>query len=181
MSDKKPRDEGMRTRQQNIEYLNNTTYVFYSRAEHTAYMAIDLNNDFICSTFVVAAAIFEFIAVDRMATSSVHQSESATAAKYALSCPDFDIIIDMRKLNARSKGDTFNMFCAKMAELVDGRMDDHRHGEALFMPVATSIPNIIKITVDTLELQHVPKTFEESGIQVPSLVWVTLQFCAKNP
>ena len=48
-----------------------------------------------------------------------------------------------------------------MVELVDGRVDDRRHGETLFMPVATSIPNLIKITVDALELQHAPKTLEE--------------------
>ena len=49
------------------------------------------------------------------------------------------------------------------------------------MPIANSIPNLIKTIVDALELQHTPKTLEESGIQVPSLTWVTLQFCAKNP
>ena len=48
------------------------------------------------------------------------------------------------------------------------------------MPMATTIPNLIKITVDTLEIQHTPKTLEESGIQVPSLVRATLQLCAKN-
>ena len=47
-----------------------------------------------------------------------------------------------------------------MAELVDGRMDDRRHGETLFMPVATSISNLIKIIVYSLELQHAPKTLE---------------------
>jgi hypothetical protein len=49
------------------------------------------------------------------------------------------------------------------------------------MPVATYIPNLIKITVDALWLQHAPKTLEKSWIEVPSLTWVTPQFCAKNP
>ena len=60
-------------------------------------------------------------------------------------------------------------------------MNDRRRGDTLYMPVATSIPNLIKKTVDALQLQHAPKTVEESGIAVPSLTWVTLQFCAKNP
>ena len=46
---------------------------------------------------------------------------------------------------------------------------------------ATSIPNMIKITVNALELQHTPKTLEESRVYMPSLMWVTLQICAKNP
>jgi hypothetical protein len=49
------------------------------------------------------------------------------------------------------------------------------------MPVATSIPSLIKRTIDALLVQHHPKTLEEVGVQVPSLTWVSLQFCAKNP
>jgi len=48
------------------------------------------------------------------------------------------------------------------------------------MPIATSVPNLIKITVAALETKHAPKTLEEAGIQCPSSSWVTLQFCPKN-
>ncbi len=51
----------------------------------------------------------------------------------------------------------------------------------LFMPVATSIADLIKKTVAALEADHAPKTLEEVGIQVPGLMWVSVQFCAKNP
>ena len=54
-------------------------------------------------------------------------------------------------------------------------------GNTLFMPVATSIPSLIQKTVDALLVQHSPKTLEETWVQVPSLTWVSLQFCAKNP
>ncbi len=54
-------------------------------------------------------------------------------------------------------------------------------GTTLFMPVATSIPSLIQKTVEALLLQHSPKTLEEAGVKVPSLTWVSLQFCAKNP
>ena len=54
-------------------------------------------------------------------------------------------------------------------------------GNKLFMPVATSIPNLIKKTVEALENKHAPKSFQEVGIQVPSEMWVSTQFCPKNP
>jgi hypothetical protein len=54
-------------------------------------------------------------------------------------------------------------------------------GDKLYLPVATSIPNLIKMTVDALEAEHAPKTLEEVGIQVPGLMWVSVQFCPKNP
>jgi hypothetical protein len=49
------------------------------------------------------------------------------------------------------------------------------------MLVATSIADLIKKTVDALEADHAPKTLEEVGIQVPGLIWVSIQCCAKNP
>ena len=45
-----------------------------------------------------------------------------------------------------------------MAELVEGRVNDRRHGDTMYMPVATYIPNLIKITIDALQLQHALKT-----------------------
>ena len=54
-------------------------------------------------------------------------------------------------------------------------------GIALYMPVATSIPSLVKKTIDGLLEEHAPKTLEEARIKVPSLTWVQLQFCPKNP
>ena len=39
-----------------------------------------------------------------------------------------DIIVDMRKLNAHPKSDTFDKLWVKMAEFVEGRVCDRRHG-----------------------------------------------------
>jgi len=111
----------------------------------------------------------------------VNQEVAATTSRYALNCFDVEIIVDMRRLNTRPKGDAFDCFRDKMAELVEGRVDDRRHEDTLFMPIATFVPNLINKTIDVLELQHAPKTMEEIGIQVLSLTWVTFQFCAKNP
>jgi hypothetical protein len=61
-------------------------------------MAAVVNKDFVCIT-AAAQAIFEFITGDRMANTCVHQEAAAVAARYALNCPNTDIIVDMRKLN----------------------------------------------------------------------------------
>ena len=53
-------------------------------------------------------------------------------------------------------------------------------GNKLYMPVVTSIADLIKKTVVALEADHAPKTLEEVAIQVPGLTWVSIQFCAKN-
>jgi len=118
-----------------------------------------------------------------MITTFVTQEAPAAAARYALNCPNYEIIVDMRRLNARPKSDALDKYWAKMAELLEGRVNDRRHGDSrdtLYMPIVTSIPNLIKITVNALKLQHTPKTLEESEIHVPSLTWVNVQFCAKN-
>jgi hypothetical protein len=49
------------------------------------------------------------------------------------------------------------------------------------MPVAVSIPHLIKKTVEALEAEHAPKSLKEAGIQVPSKMWVSFYFCPKNP
>ena len=143
----------MNTSQRNIEYLKKNTTVYHSRAERSAYMAAVVNKSFVSST-AAAHAIFEFITGDRMATTCVTQEDAVEAARYALNCPDNDIIVDMRRLNARPKGDAFDKLWAKMSELVEGRVNDRRHGDTLYMPIANSIPNLIMITIDALELQH---------------------------
>jgi hypothetical protein len=97
-----------------------------------------------------------------------------------------------------------------MAEVVEGRVDGRRHGELplicivslcvihgldtinihfvnddcvgnkLYLPVATSISNLIKKTVEALEVEHAPLTLEQARIEVPGVMWVSMQFCPKN-
>ena len=80
------------------------------------------------SNTTAAQAIFKFITGDQLDTHII--CEVATkAVRFALNCHDFDIIVDMRKLNARPKHNTLDKFWAKMAEMVEGRVSDRRHGE----------------------------------------------------
>jgi hypothetical protein len=52
LSDKEARDEGMNTSQKNIEYLNKNTSLYHSRVEHTAFMPVVVNKNFVCSIVV---------------------------------------------------------------------------------------------------------------------------------
>ena len=49
------------------------------------------------------------------------------------------------------------------------------------MPVATSIPSLVKKTIDRLIEEHAPKTSEEIGIKFPSITCVQIQLYANNP
>ena len=60
--------------------------------------------------------------------------EASMAAKFALNCQDPNIVLDMRKLNARPKSDIFDQIWAMMATIMDGSVSDRRHGKLLYIP-----------------------------------------------
>jgi hypothetical protein len=57
---KNERDEGMTRSQNNVDYLNNNTSLYHSRAERTSYMAIVINTNFVNGTGA-AQAIYGYI------------------------------------------------------------------------------------------------------------------------
>ena len=90
-------------------------------------MSTVVNTNFISST-AAAQAVYEFITGNVMPKSSFG-SEALATARFALNYQDPDIIVDMRKLNARVTNDLFDPFWAKMAVVVEGRVHDRRNGE----------------------------------------------------
>jgi hypothetical protein len=92
-------------------------------------MAAVVNKNFV-SSVAATQAIYEFITGDKLSVNFVHP-DVAQAAKLALNCQDLDIVLDLRKLNARPKSDIFDQFWAMMATTVNGRVSDRRHGELL--------------------------------------------------
>jgi len=120
-SDSKGREEGMSKSQANIDFLNKNTSIYHSRAERSAYLATVLNTNFVNGT-AAAQAIFEFITGGVMSNNFV-SPDAIAAARFALNCQDPDIIVDLRRLNARPKNVLFDPFWAKMAKVVqDGLM-----------------------------------------------------------
>jgi hypothetical protein len=92
-------------------------------------MATVVNQHFVCGK-AAAQVMFEFIIGDHMPNDAIG-ADSEAAARYALNSQDDDIIVDLRKLNARPKDPLFDKFWAKMATVVEGRVDDRRHGELM--------------------------------------------------
>jgi hypothetical protein len=104
--------------------------MYRSREERSAYLATVVNKNFINST-TAAQALHEFVTGDLMSSTSLSQDVIA-ASRYALNCQDPDIIVDFKKLNGRPKNELFDSFRAKMVVVVEGRVDDRRHGEITF-------------------------------------------------
>jgi hypothetical protein len=114
--------------QKNIDFLHKNTAIYHTRAERTAYLAAVVNKNFVQNA-AAAQAIYEFITGDKLSTNFVN-SDASEVAKFALNCRNPDIVIDLRTLNARPKSDVFDQFWAMMAQVVDGRVNDRRHGES---------------------------------------------------
>ena len=107
-SEKKERDEGMNKSQANIDFLNKNTSTYHSRAERSAYLANVLNTNFVNGT-TATQAIYEFITGGVMSTSFV-SPDAITAPRFALNCQDPNIIVDLRRLNARLHNTMFDPF-----------------------------------------------------------------------
>jgi hypothetical protein len=90
-------------------------------------MSIVVNANFIRST-AAAQVVHEFITCNVMPKSSFGSKALATS-RFALNCQDPGIIVDMRKLNARVNNELFEPFWAKMFVVMEGRVNNRRHGE----------------------------------------------------
>ena len=117
----------MNKSQANIDFLNKNTSTYHSRAERSAYLANIPNTNFVNGA-VASQAIYEFITGGVMSTNFV-SPDALAAARFVLNCQDPDIIVDLRRLNARPHNTMFDSFWSKMAKVVEGRVHDRRHGE----------------------------------------------------
>ena len=90
-------------------------------------MATVINKNFVSSK-AATHTLDEFIIGDAM-PKSILSTKAIAAARFALNCRDPDIIIDMRKFNARVTNVLFDPFWAKMVVVVEGHVDDRRQGE----------------------------------------------------
>ena len=88
----------------------------------------------------------------------VHDESAPTSAAEAaidewiamclLDMDDPDIVVDMRKLNGKpgsSKFDTFWLELSTYLEEVDPAVQERRHGETMYMPVAISVSHLREV------------------------------------
>jgi hypothetical protein len=124
------RDEGITKSQKNIVFLHRNTSLYHTLAERTVYLAYVVNKNFLHNV-AAAQATYEFITSDKLSVNFVNPYV-AHAFKFALNCQDPNIVLELRKLNARPKNEIFDQFWAIMATTVNGGVSDWRHGKLLF-------------------------------------------------
>ena len=107
-SEKEKRNEGMSKSQKNIDFLHKNTNIYHTRAERTAYMATMFNKDFV-NYVATSQTIYDFITGDKLSKNFVNP-KALEVTKYALNCRNPDIVLYLRKLNARPKNDAIDRF-----------------------------------------------------------------------
>ena len=124
-----------------------------------------------------------------MFCSLVHdESSPSSAAEVAidervamcmLEMDDPDIILDMRKLNGKPGSSGFDVFWHELStylEEVGSAVQERRHGETMYMPVAISVSHL-RETISSRLKQKLPN----DDVPIPSVEWVRLQFWPRNP
>ena len=105
-SEIKKREEGLKYSQNNIEYMNQNTTVYRTRAERAIYLATVVNKNFI-SNIAAAQPVYEFLTSNVMPKSSL-STKAIAAARFALNCRDPYVVVDMRKMNGRVNNALFD-------------------------------------------------------------------------
>jgi hypothetical protein len=109
---------------------------------------------------------------DSSASRTTAENEIDERIKEALLVEDFDIIVDLRQLNATGV-DNFGVFWSKCNEFLNTCtcVHERRHGTATFMAKAISIRDLIQQVA-----QMCP-----SGTPIPSESWTRFNFFPQNP
>ena len=106
-------------------------------------------------------------------SSHVESQVDDRTVKYLLDMDDHDIILDLRKLNGKPSSSTFDVFWLELhqyLEVIGPAVQERRHGEAMYMPVAISENHVREIISNFFPLE-----------EIPSLEWTRLQFLPRNP
>ena len=163
---------------QAIAHLNNSQKLYYRR-------------DFLDTYTRLASRISRKskAVLRNMFCSLVHNESSPSSAAEAaidervamcmLDMGDPDIILDMRKLNGKSGSSGFDVFWHELStylEEVGSAVQERRHGETMYMPVAISVSHL-RETISSRLKQKLPN----DDVPIPSVEWMRLQFWPRNP
>ena len=87
---------------------------------------------------------------------------------FILESNDTDLLWDLRKLNGRPKNPAFDPFWHELQKYIDefAAVDERRHSDILYLPVAISIENLRQIVLDRLP----------EGSAAPSNSWLYMNF-----
>uniref|UniRef100_A0A1X7VJH9 Uncharacterized protein n=1 Tax=Amphimedon queenslandica TaxID=400682 RepID=A0A1X7VJH9_AMPQE len=122
---------------------------------------------------MVLRHMFRELSIDcRVAETSEQQSIDDRTAEFFHSSGDPSLLLDLRVLNGRVVSTHFDAFWSEVDKFVDKAVvQECRHGDHLFLPIAMSIEDFHTSIVNWLP----------DGKPTPSAEWIRLQFWPKNP
>ena len=96
--------------------------------------------------------IYRFNADDESAGSSQKEDVDKRLVNFILESNDTDLLWDLRKLNGHPKKTASDPFWQGLQKYIDefAAVDERRHSDILYLPVATSIENLCQIILDRL-------------------------------
>ena len=154
-----------------IEKLKQNFPVYHTRAMRKEF--VNTYGRFTKSTKpVVLRSIYRELTGDASGSSTLTETTIDKRLKEVLSFEDVDIIVDLRESNEgrRGKYDTFWTKCKEYLQECTA-VPDRRHGDVSFMAKAISTRDLIAQVS-----QRCPE-----GCAIPSVKWVNLNFCPRNP
>ena len=165
---------------QAIAHLNKSQKLYYTR---------QMRRDFLDTYTRLASRISRKskAVLHNMFCSLVHDESSPSSAAEAaidervamcmIDMDDPDIILDMRKLNGKPGSSGFDVFWCELStylEEVGSAVQERRHGETMYMPVAISMSYLRETISSRLKQTN-------DDVPIPSVEWMRLQFWPRNP
>ncbi|CAB4420652.1 unnamed protein product [Rhizophagus irregularis] len=132
-------------------------------------------------TPAVLRTLYYDLTGDAAVTNDVISKEIENRLRIMLALEDPSIIVDLR-INNGFKGSTFDAFWDEMAGFFNEKIlavDDRRHHDILYMPLAMSVQHLRDIIIK--RLQNKFSTPLPNEIQIPCEEWIRLQFSPTNP
>ena len=117
--------------------------------------------------------IYRFATDDESAGSSQKEEEvDQHLVNFILESNDTDLLWDLRKLNSHPKKKTFDSFWHELQKYIHefAAVDERKHSDILYLPVATSIENLCQIILDRHPVRST----------APSISWLYMDFCPSS-
>ena len=155
-----------------ISRLNEHMDMYATRAMKKSF--IDKYSQRVKIPKMVLRNIFHELSGDISSSETVEQSViDERVTEFMLTADDPSILLDLRALNGRPGSTKFDAFWDEVNKFVleNAAVQERRHGDCLYLPVAMSVDDLRNMVVGRLP----------EGIPIPSAEWIRLQFWPSNP
>ena len=155
---------------QTIAQLNKSQKLYFTRQMRTDFLDkyTHLSSRVSRKSKAVLRNMFRTLVQDESApTSAAEAAIDDRVATCLLDLDDPDIVMDMRKLNGKpgsSEFDTFWLELSTYLEEVGPAVQERRHGETMYIPIAISVNHLREVISSRLK-----EKFPEDQVAIPSL------------